>query len=78
MTGRQQLVHTSLASKSQEMAELYESSLRAMCDRANPGRLFLAAHSIREMTGDLPKVLELPILAELGRLGDQVSALEPC
>jgi hypothetical protein len=27
----------------------------------------LAAHSIREMMGGLPKVLELPVLAEQGR-----------
>src|SRR3990172_6526633 len=77
MTGRQQLVYRSIAEKSQELAELYECSWRVLRDDANPRRLLLAAHSIREMTNGLPKVLDLPILGEQGREGDQVSALEP-
>jgi hypothetical protein len=75
-TGRQQLIHGSLAKKSQEMADLYESALRVHWDEGNRCRLILAAHSIREMTGNLPKVLDLPVLSETGRLGDQVDALE--
>ena len=77
LTGRQQTVRTSLAAKSAVMAQLYECALRTLQDAGNSGRLFLAAHSIREMTNGLPKVLDLPILAGQGRLGDQVSALEP-
>jgi hypothetical protein len=77
LAGRQQLVYQSLAAKSREMAELYESALRILRDDANRGRIFLAAHSIREMTGELPKVLDLPILAEEARLGDKVNSLEP-
>src|SRR5580658_3705245 len=75
-TGRQRLIHGALAQKSQEMAELYESALRVHWDAGNRYRLILAAHSIREMTGNLPKVLDLPVLSEAGRLGDQVDALE--
>jgi hypothetical protein len=75
-TGRQQLIHGSLAQKNQEMADLYESALRVHWDEGNRCRLILAAHSIREMTGNLPKVLDLPVLSEAGRLGDQVDALE--
>jgi hypothetical protein len=75
-TGRQQLIHGSLVQKSQEMADLYESALRVCWDEGNPGRFVLAAHSIREMTGNLPKVLDLPVLGETGRLGDQVDTLE--
>jgi hypothetical protein len=77
MTGRQQLVHRSLADKSEPMGVLYECSLRVFADDSNPGRVLLAAHSIREMMGGLPKVLELPVLADQGRLGDQMNALEP-
>jgi hypothetical protein len=77
LSGRQQIVYRSLADKSEELAELYESALRILGDGKNPGRVFLAAHSIREMTGDLPKVLDLPIPADQGRLGDKVNALEP-
>jgi hypothetical protein len=77
ITGRQQLIHNSLAQKSQEMADLYGSALRVYRDDGNPARLILAAHSIREMTDSLPKVLDLPVLAEQGRLGDRVNALEP-
>jgi hypothetical protein len=77
MTGRQQLVHRSLTDKSQPVATLYESALRVLDDEANAGRLMLASHCIREMMGGLPKVLELPVLAEQGRLGDQMTALEP-
>lgn len=76
MTGRQQLVRRSLAEKSEAVGILYECALRVLSDGSNPGRLILAAHSIREMTGKLPKFLNLPILAEQGRLGDQVSTLE--
>ena len=77
MTGRQQLVYSSLTDKSEPVALLYESSLRVLADDSNPGRVLLAAHSIREMMGGLPKVLELPVLAAQGRLGDQMNALEP-
>jgi len=59
------------------MADLYESAFRVYRDDGNPDRLALAAHSIREMIGSLPKLLDLPVLAEQGRLGDQVNALEP-
>lgn len=76
MTGRQQLVRSALSEKSESVAALYECALRVLSDGSNPGRLLLAAHAIREMTGGLPKFLDLPILAEQGRLGDQVSALE--
>jgi hypothetical protein len=76
MTGRQQLVHRSLTDKSEPVALLYECSLRVLADGSNPGRILHAAHSIREMMGGLPKVLELPVLADQGRLGDQMNALE--
>jgi hypothetical protein len=75
-SGRQQLIHESLAQKSQQMAGLYESALRVYADKGNPARIILAAHSMREMMGGLPKVLDLPVLAEQGRLRDQVQALE--
>jgi hypothetical protein len=77
MTGRQQLVHRSLTQKSEVVAVLYECALRVLRDESNPGRLFLAAHSIREMTNGLPKVLDLPIVVEQGRLGDQLNGIEP-
>jgi hypothetical protein len=78
MTGPQQLVHRSLTEKATEIAALYECALRVLRDDANPGRLLLAAHSIREMMNGLPSVLNLPILAEQGRGSDQVSALCVC
>ena len=77
MTDRQLLVHSSLLERSDSVGVLYECALRIFSDESNPGRLFLSAHSIREMMGDLPKVLALPVLAEQGRLGDQMNALEP-
>lgn len=77
MTGRQQLVHRSLTERSESVAILYECALQVLGHASNPGRLFLAAHSIREMTNGLPKFLDLPVLAEQGRLGDQVNAIEP-
>jgi hypothetical protein len=76
MTGRQQLVRRALSERSEAVGVLYECALRVLSDGSNPGRLLLAAHCIREMTGGLPNFLNLPILAEQGRLGDQVSALE--
>ncbi|MGC8761737.1 MAG: hypothetical protein ACP5VC_17405 [Bryobacteraceae bacterium] len=75
MTGRQLRVRRALSEKSAAAAELYECALRVLSDGSNPGRLVLAAHAIREMTGGLPKSLDLPILADQGRLRDQVSAL---
>lgn len=76
LSGRQRLLYRALNEKSPEIAELYESALRVLADCSNPGRLFLAAHAIREMADGLPKFLDLPTLAEQGRLGDRVSALE--
>jgi hypothetical protein len=76
LTGRQQSVHASLAAKSRSMAALYENALRVLHDGSNSGRFFLAAHAIREITNDLPSVMDLPIFAEQGKLGDQVNALE--
>ncbi len=76
LSGRQQLLYRALNEKSQEIAELYQSALRVLADGSNPGRLFLTAHAIREMADRLPKFLDLPTLAEQGRLGDRVSALE--
>jgi transposase len=73
-TGRQQLIYDSLTRKSQGTAELYESALRVYWDEGNPSRILLAAHSIREITKNLPKVLQLPV--DTGRLGDHVNALE--
>jgi len=77
LTGRQKLVQRSLIDKSVPVADLYESALRVWGDDSNAKRLMLAAHSIREMMASLPKVLELPVLAGQGRLGDQMNALEP-
>jgi len=77
MTGRQQLVYRSLSESSDSVGVLYECALRVLGDEANPGRFFLSAHSVREMMGELPKVLALPVFADQGRLGDQVNALEP-
>ncbi len=76
LAGRQQRVYASLAAKSLAMAALYENALRALRDGSNSGRFFLAAHAIREMTNGLPSVMDLPIFAEQGKLGDQVNALE--
>ena len=76
LIGRQQSVHASLAGKSVGMAALYENALRVLHDGSNSGRMFLAAHAIREMTNELPSVMDLPIFADLGKLGDQVITLE--
>jgi hypothetical protein len=77
MTGRQQLVHRSLKENKASIAVLYEAALRVLSDESNPANFLFAAHSIRMMMDDLPKVLVLPVLAEQGRLGDQVSKIEP-
>jgi hypothetical protein len=76
LTGRKQFLYQSLAHKSPPMGELYESAIRAFQDNANPGRIFLAAHSIREMTKDLPKVLDVPVLTDHGRMRDRLDAME--
>jgi hypothetical protein len=76
LTGRRQFLYQSLAQKSAAMGELYESAIRAFQVSANSGRIFLAAHSIREMTKDLPKVLDVPVLTDHGRMRDRLDALE--
>ncbi len=58
------------------MGELYECALRIFQDNSNPGRIFLAAHSIRELTKDLPKVFDVPVLTDHGRMRDKLDALE--
>lgn len=76
LTGRQQFLSQSLAERNEEMGELYVCALRVIQDTANPRRFFLAAHSIREMTKDLPKVLDVPVLTDHGRMRDRLDALE--
>src|ERR1035437_2415170 len=76
LMGRQQFLCQSLTQKSPAIGELYEWAIRAFQDTANPGRIFLAAHSIREMTKDLPKVLDVPVLTDHGRMRDRLDALE--
>jgi hypothetical protein len=75
-SGRQLFLSQSLARKNAAMGELYECALRVFRDDSNPGRLFLAAHSIRELTKDLPKVLDVPVLTDHGRMRDKLDALE--
>jgi hypothetical protein len=76
LSGRQEFLRESLTQKSPAMGELYDSAIRAFQDAASPGRIFLAAHSIREMTKDLPKVLDVPVLTDHGRMRDRLDALE--
>src|SRR5450631_1619805 len=77
-TGRQSFLSQSLTQRNPVMGQLYECALRTFQDNGNPGRIFLAAHSIREMTKDLPKVLDLPILTDHGRMRDKLDQLEAC
>jgi hypothetical protein len=77
LTDRQLLVHRSLKTLSTELSDLYEGALRILIDESNPQHHALGAHSLREMMGRLPKFLDLPILAAVGRLGDRMNALEP-
>ncbi len=76
LTGRQQFLYQSLVQKSPAMGELYEWAIRAFQDSANPVRFVLAAHLIREMTKELPKVLDFPVLTAHGRMRDRLDALE--
>jgi hypothetical protein len=75
-TGRPRILLQSLSEKSPVLGELYDCAIRAFQEHGNPGRLFLAAHSIREMTKDLPKVLDVPMLTGYGRMRDKLDALE--
>jgi hypothetical protein len=75
-SGRQLFLSQSLAQRNATMSELYECALRVFQDDSNPGRIFLAAHSIRELTKDLPKVLDVPVLTDHGRMRDKLDALE--
>lgn len=77
MTDRQNRVYRSLADKSAMLAGLYQAALRVLGNSSDVNSLFLAAHAVREMTNELPKTMDLPVLAEQGRLGDKVSALKP-
>jgi len=76
LTDRQSFVHRSLEDLNPELSKLYESALRVLQDGSNPRRHALAAHALRELMRRVPKSLNLPTLADAGRLGDRVSALE--
>ena len=75
-SGRQQLIHASLVEKGQGLADLYEASLRVYSDRRNPARIMLAAHSMRELVGNLPRAFDLPIPADPGKITEQINGLE--
>jgi hypothetical protein len=76
LSGRQQFLFQSLTQRNPVLGELYDCAIRAFQEYGNPGRIFLAAHSIREMTKDLPKVLDVPVLTDHGRMRDRLDALE--
>ena len=77
LTDRQNWVFTALADLEPTLSRLYRCALTSLANQPEENSLFLAAHAIREMTDELPKRMDVPILAEQGRLGDKVRALEP-
>ncbi len=75
-TGRQLSLIQSLTQRNADMGELYQCALQVLQDNTNPGRIYLAAHSIRELTKHLPKVLDVPVLTGNGRMRDRLDSLE--
>jgi hypothetical protein len=75
-TPRQSAVYLSLLRKNSELAELYRCALRALRDVGNPGRIFLAAHAVREMMNQLPDVMDVPA-PRSGDLGNKFNDILP-
>ena len=59
-----------LARKDPAVADLYQCALRTLLDPDNTGRIFLAAHAIREMMNSLLNVKDAPS-AGTERFGEQ-------
>ena len=78
MTERQQLVHKAIreSSKSPHIAQLYECAVRAAVEEAVSGRIFLAAHAVRELMNELPAIFDLPKLTSLPQLSNRVRELD--
>lgn len=75
LTDRQQQVWRALTEKRSDLADLYECAVRALGSTDMSARLCMAAHCIREMMSDLPKVQDVPISSQ-GQLNKMIHDLQ--
>jgi len=76
LTGRQQLVYSSLETRNPEIASLYKTGVRIRADCATTGELYLAGFVVRTMINDLPEAFSLPTLSSLPLLSSKIADIE--
>jgi hypothetical protein len=76
LSGRARQLWEALSGRNEQLGHMYLGALDVLQHRANPDRLALAAHGIREMLEKLPRYLDIPD-SERGvpKLGDSASRL---
>jgi hypothetical protein len=77
LTGRQLLVHQSLAGRSAGVAALYRDGIAALHRDAQSDSYYSAGHAIRLLMHDLPTLFDLPTLGSLPQLSNKVRDLDP-
>jgi hypothetical protein len=75
-TSQQHALYVSLSEKSPDLAKMYFGSLYVLNDPANPDRLALAAHGIRELMEKIPAFLDIEIKAHKESLKAKVIELD--
>jgi transcriptional regulator with XRE-family HTH domain len=76
LLGEQRTLYEALASRDQQIAEMYLGGVTALNLKGNPERFPQAAHSFREAMDRLPPALGLRVEALTARLADQVQRVE--
>lgn len=76
LLGEQRTLYEALASRDQQIADMYLGAVTGLQLKGNPERFAQAAHSFREAMDRLPPALGLRVEALTARLGDQVQRVE--
>jgi hypothetical protein len=69
---QQELLRRVPAERDVQAETIYVGALMILSDEANPDRLAMAAHGIRELIEKLPKYFNLP-MAEREKMGDKIA-----
>lgn len=75
LTDQQRALLLALQRRDPKLACMYFGALLVLADEANPERLPMAAHALRELMEKLPESLDIPLKATTGELSKRVGKL---
>lgn len=76
LTARERSLYTALLDKAPPLGRMYLGAIVVLRDSANPERLVLAAHAMRELMEKLPETLAVPTTAQRESLKGKVREVE--